>query len=78
MKAVVLNANVKSIDEDIKVVDDHPIPAILPGTALVKVVKAAINPVDNLLALGIMTQAYGWVQPFPYVGGEDFSGVVHS
>jgi NADPH:quinone reductase-like Zn-dependent oxidoreductase len=78
MKAIVLTSNIKSIDEEIRVVDDHPVPQMKPGTALVRVVKAAINPVDNLLALGIMTQAYGWVQPFPYVGGEDFSGVVHA
>lgn len=75
MKAIVLDANIQSINDDIKVVE-HPIPTVRPGTVLVKVIKAAINPVDNLLALGIMTQAYGWVQPFPYVGGEDFSGVV--
>ena len=72
MKAVVLTSHIQDYTA-LSVSDSHAKPAVLPGHVLVKVHAASINPVDKLLTFGIMTT---WNQPFPYVSGEDFSGVV--
>lgn len=75
MQAAVLDKFITSHDEiTLRSVD---IPSPPPGFAVVRVIAAGINPVEKLIAAGYVT-ASGWVVPFPYIPGEDFSGVVHS
>lgn len=55
-----------------KLVADWPVATPGPKEVLVKVISAAINPVDHAI------QAYGmpWITEYPHLGGIDGSGVV--
>ena len=75
MKAAVINQHITDFKQiDFKEVN---VPQLRPGTALVKVVAASINPVDKLITFGY-TGGMGWVVPFHYIPGEDYAGVVHA
>jgi NADPH:quinone reductase-like Zn-dependent oxidoreductase len=75
MRAVSIDNFVKSWD-DLRIVE-VPKPELKPGHAIVKIKVASANPVENPLAHGHLA-ANGWKTPFPYILGEDFSGMVES
>ncbi|HST66013.1 MAG TPA: NADP-dependent oxidoreductase [Mycobacteriales bacterium] len=53
---------------------DVPVPAVLPGTVLVRVHAAALNAVDNVIAVGMLTSR--WPRAYPVILGRDAAGVV--
>lgn len=75
MQAVQIDKFVTTFNElSVKTVE---VPTPGPGQAVVRVVAAGINPVDKILVTGIAA-GMGWGMNFPYVPGEDYSGVVHA
>lgn len=75
MQAAIIDKFVTGFEEiTVKTVD---IPIAQPGFAVVRVIASGINPVEKLIAAGYAS-SMGWVVPFPYIPGEDYSGVVHS
>lgn len=58
----------------LELVDDRPTPRVPPGSALVRVVAAGVNPVDWKAMAGGLDAIYDAV--FPVVPGWDVAGVV--
>ncbi|WP_182050746.1 NADP-dependent oxidoreductase [Changpingibacter yushuensis] len=57
-------------------VDDHPMPKVGPGRALVRVKAAAVNPVDWKVMAGGLDPFFDTI--FPIVPGWDVAGVVEA
>src|SRR4051812_34609346 len=55
---------------------DLPIPEVTSGTVLVRVKAAALNPVDNAIAAGML--AAMMPHEYPLVLGRDAAGVVEA
>ena len=51
-----------------------PVPAVRRGTVLVRVRAAALNAVDNVIAVGMLTAR--WPRAYPVILGRDAAGVV--
>eukprot|EP01034_Spumella_vulgaris_P046494 gene46494-57973_t len=47
-----------------------------PGSALIRVHAASINPIDVYVLKGIVLAMLGWPCPLPFTPGMDFSGVI--
>lgn len=52
-----------------------PKPEPAPGSVVVQIKAAAINPVDAMVLSGV-TKGFGWSGPLPFTFGYDFSGVI--
>eukprot|EP00039_Didymoeca_costata_P029153 m.23467 g.23467 ORF g.23467 m.23467 type:complete len:332 (+) comp7502_c0_seq1:88-1083(+) len=52
-------------------------PTASPGVAVVKVIRAAVNPIDWMVMAGLLKPA-GWDMPLPFRMGYDYSGVIDS
>jgi NADPH:quinone reductase-like Zn-dependent oxidoreductase len=55
---------------------DLPIPSVTAGTVLVRVTAAALNAVDNFVAIGMLGRR--WPCSFPVILGRDAAGVVEA
>lgn len=55
---------------------DVPKPAVTRGTVLVRVHAAALNAVDNIIAVGMLTAR--WPRAYPVILGRDAAGVVEA
>jgi NADPH:quinone reductase-like Zn-dependent oxidoreductase len=55
---------------------DVPVPAVTRGTVLVRVHAAALNAVDNVIAVGMLTAR--WPRAYPVILGRDAAGVVEA
>jgi NADPH:quinone reductase-like Zn-dependent oxidoreductase len=53
-----------------------PVPEVTAGTVLVRVKAAALNAVDNLIAIGL--QGRLWPRDYPVILGRDAAGVVEA
>jgi NADPH:quinone reductase-like Zn-dependent oxidoreductase len=53
---------------------DLPVPVVTAGTVLVRVTAAALNAIDNLIAVGMLGQR--WPRTYPVILGRDAAGVV--
>src|SRR5262245_43682581 len=53
-----------------------PVPAVAPGTVLVRVKAVGLNPVDNAIAAGLMAGMLP--HEYPVVLGRDAAGVVEA
>lgn len=52
-----------------------PVPQPKPGSAVVKVVTASVNPIDHYVMKGYMVPA-GWSLPLPFTLGYDVAGYI--
>lgn len=75
MQAAIIENFVTSPEQIVVKTTDIPVPPA--GFAVVRVIAAGINPVENLITSGF-SHSNGWVVPLPYTPGEDFAGVVHA
>lgn len=55
---------------------DVPVPAVTRGSVLVRVHAAALNAVDNVIAVGMLTSR--WPRAYPVILGRDAAGVVEA
>jgi NADPH:quinone reductase-like Zn-dependent oxidoreductase len=53
-----------------------PVPAVTAGTVLIRVRAAALNAVDNVIAVGMLTAR--WPRAYPVILGRDAAGVVEA
>lgn len=58
------------------VLGDLPVPIVTDGTVLVRVQAAALNPIDNVIAAGLL--AGSMPHKYPVVLGRDVAGVVEA
>ncbi|SFT87726.1 Alcohol dehydrogenase GroES-like domain-containing protein, partial [Geodermatophilus amargosae] len=58
-------------------ISDIPTPEPTEGTVLVRVKAAGLNPIDNAVAAGFLTQM-GLPHEYPVVIGRDAAGVVEA
>jgi NADPH:quinone reductase-like Zn-dependent oxidoreductase len=55
---------------------DLPVPTVTAGTVLIRVAAAALNAVDNFVAIGMLGRR--WPRSFPVILGRDAAGVVEA
>jgi NADPH:quinone reductase-like Zn-dependent oxidoreductase len=55
---------------------DLPVPSVTAGTVLIRVAAAALNAVDNFVAIGMLGSR--WPRSFPVILGRDAAGVVEA
>lgn len=69
MKAAVFNAYAGPIE-----IADVPSPALAPGSVLIDVYAASLNPIDNIVRAGYVQDIIPLT--FPHVMGYDVSGII--
>ncbi|HEV7654540.1 MAG TPA: NADP-dependent oxidoreductase [Mycobacteriales bacterium] len=55
---------------------DLPVPEVVPGTVLVRVKAAALNAIDNVIAVGMLARQLP--RAYPVILGRDVAGVVEA
>jgi NADPH:quinone reductase-like Zn-dependent oxidoreductase len=55
-------------------IEQVAVPALGPDDVLVRVVRAAANPIDNKVLTGALKDT--WNHPLPFIMGYDFSGII--